>query len=93
MLVAFWVVVGLVGILLFQNARNVVAQYMIDQRKAKLVIYIGPLLVLGYLFLHITSRTMSLVQVAQEQSTGETEQLVAEVRQGAYVAKIFRRKH
>jgi len=63
---AFWVIVTLVGLLLFYNARQVILQYSIDKNKVKIFVYMGPLILLGYVLLHFSMIVFTFVQTSQE---------------------------
>ena len=66
MLILFWVIVALVGILLIKNARYAFRQYLTDRNRLILSLYFLFLFILGYMVIRITFRVISLVQVATE---------------------------
>ena len=66
MLKYFWVIVVLIGVLLFKNARDVVVQYSIDKNKAKILVYMGPLLLLGYILFHLSVQVFNFVEASQD---------------------------
>ena len=66
MFAAFWVIVGLVGILLLRNAFYGLRRYGGDRNRMLLGFYFMFLVILGYLLINTTFRVMSLVQVATE---------------------------
>ncbi len=73
MLKLLWVVMLLVGILLFTNIREVVTRYFVDYNKTKLITYMFPLLMLGYLVLHLTFNIMDMAIIAEQPETDEVE--------------------
>ena len=67
-------IIALIGVLLFRNARSVITQYHINKSKAKMVVYLGPLLLLGYLLLQFSVRVFDFAQTSEE--LGMTEDVV-----------------
>lgn len=66
MLILFWVIVALVGVLLFRNTRYAMRQYLASRNRALFTIYMIFLLGLGSLLMHITARLMDFVQTARD---------------------------
>jgi len=69
MLILFWVIVVLVGVLLTKNARYAIRRYASDRNRLLLTLYFVFLVILGTMIIHITSRVISLVQAASEDTT------------------------
>ncbi len=63
----------LVGILLFTNIREAVTRYFVDFNKTKLITYMFPLLMLGYMVVHLTFNIMDFAIVAEEPDADEIE--------------------
>ena len=66
MLWAFGIIILLVGILLVPNALYAFRQFLSNRNLVWLIVYMGFLILLGYLLVHITTRTVDLVQRAKE---------------------------
>ena len=66
MLWIFGIVVFLVALLLIPNALYAFRQFLANRNLLWLSVYLGFLLLLAYLLLHVTSRTVELVQTAKE---------------------------
>jgi len=68
----FWIIVGLVGVLLLRNAHYAVREYFRNRNKIVLSIYMTFLIALGVIVTQLTYRLIEFVQAAQE---GETLQM------------------
>jgi hypothetical protein len=68
MFVIFWIVVALVALLCFKNARYAIRQYLSDRNRVTLTVYLILLAVLAYLVIQLTSRVMDFSQTVQQQT-------------------------
>lgn len=66
MLWIFGIVVLLVALLLVPNALYAFRQFLSNRNAVWLTTYMGFLILLAYLLVHITTRTVDLVQKAKE---------------------------
>ncbi len=66
MLWIFGIVVVLVALLVVPNALYAFRQFLANRDLLWVTVYFGFLLLLGYLLLHMTTRTVELVQTAKE---------------------------
>ena len=66
MFVCFWLIVALVAVLMFKNARYALGRYLADRSRSILSVYLLFLGVFAYLVLHLTFRVIDFVQTARE---------------------------
>jgi hypothetical protein len=66
MLWTFGIIILLVALLLIPNALYAFRQFLSNRNIVWLMVYFGFLILLAYLLIHVTTRTMDLVQKAKE---------------------------
>ena len=66
MIITFWIVVALVGLLLIPNARYAFRQYWANRNRALFTIYMAFLIALGYLVVMLCTRFLAFAQTSQE---------------------------
>ncbi len=71
MFLAFWLVMALLAVLMFTNTREVVTRYIVDHNKTKLLVYIFPLLAMGYLVVHMTFHIIDFAKASEEQDIAD----------------------
>jgi hypothetical protein len=64
---SFVIIVVLTGLLLIPNALYAFRRFLVERNLVWLVVYLILLTSLGYLLLHVTRRTVELVQTAKEE--------------------------
>ena len=67
MLWSFVIIVALTGLLLIPNALYAFRRFLVERNLVWLVVYLILLSSLGYLLLHVTRRTVEIVQAAKEE--------------------------
>ena len=66
MLIWYWVIIGLVGILWFRNIRYSIREYLSERHYVFFTMSMVLLLGLGFLLVHETMRFMTIVQAGQD---------------------------
>ena len=66
MLYLFWVIAFLLAALFFTDVRYGIRGYLSHRDWPVLTVYLGFLLVLGFLVIHLTLRLIGFIQLAQE---------------------------
>ena len=66
--IIYWSIVGLVATLLTMNAHGAVSRYLLDSNHAKLTIYLGSLMGLGYFLMRISYHVILFAQAARAAS-------------------------
>lgn len=62
----YWVVVGLLALLVIANARKAARKFFTDHNAPYFVVYMVFLLILAYLLLYVTSQVIDITKMAQE---------------------------
>lgn len=66
MLKWYWIVAVMVGVLWYRNTRYAIKQYFANRSYTLFTVYMVLLIGLGYLIIHVTTRTMELAQASQD---------------------------
>lgn len=66
MLTTFWVIIGMVALLWIPNTRYAVRQYLADRNKLLFTVYMGLLIILGYMVVSLTTHIIDFARASQD---------------------------